>query len=167
MTIHHSMTMPSPVGQLTLIGSDAGLSAVLWPNDPPARVRRDGVRESADHPLLRMARVQLQDYFDGARTRFDLPLDFIGTDFQCAVWRALLDIPFGQTRSYAQIAAAIGRPKAVRAVGAANGRNPISIIAPCHRVVGSNGALTGFAGGLEAKAFLLDLEKRPRLSSAA
>jgi len=167
MTHHFSTTMPSPVGRLTLIGGDAGLSAVLWENDPPARVRRDGVRENADHPVLRAARAQLQAYFDGARTRFDLPLDFIGTDFQCAVWRALLNIPFGQTRSYAQIAAAIGKPKAVRAVGAANGRNPLSIIAPCHRVVGSNGTLTGFAGGLEAKAFLLALEKRPRLSSAA
>ena len=101
---------------------------------------------------------QLKDYFAGKRQTFALDLDFDGTPFQKKVWNALLTIPFGETRSYAEIARKIGKPKAVRAVGAANGRNPISIMAPCHRVIGKNGQLTGFAGGLEAKALLLRLE---------
>ena len=100
----------------------------------------------------------MNEYFAGNRTGFELDLDFVGTDFQKKVWRALLKIPFGQTRSYGQIARQIGKPKAVRAVGAANGRNPIGIIAPCHRVIGASGALTGFAGGLDAKRRLLALE---------
>jgi len=102
---------------------------------------------------------QLAEYFSGRRKAFDLRLDFAGTEFQKKVWRALLTIPFGETRSYGEIAKQIGSPKAVRAVGAANGRNPISIVAPCHRVIGSTGKLTGFAGGLDTKAFLLDLER--------
>jgi methylated-DNA-[protein]-cysteine S-methyltransferase len=101
----------------------------------------------------------LHDYFAGKLKKFSLPLDFSGTEFQKQVWRSLLTIPFGETRTYGQIARQIGRPKSVRAVGAASGKNPISIIAPCHRVIGSDGKLTGFAGGLEAKAFLLGLEK--------
>jgi methylated-DNA-[protein]-cysteine S-methyltransferase len=100
----------------------------------------------------------LAEYFAGTRNRFDLELDFTGTEFQKKVWQALLTIPFGETRSYSQIAEQIGSPSAVRAVGAANGRNPISIIAPCHRVIGASGKLTGFAGGLEAKELLLTLE---------
>lgn len=150
--------MPSPVGELTLVASDAGLVAVLWENDDPGRVPVRDLADGADHPVLERTQAQLGDYFAGRRTAFDLPLDFRGTDFQKSVWHALLTIPFGETRSYRQIAEAVGRPTASRAVGAANGRNPISIIAPCHRVVGANGTLTGFAGGLEAKAFLLKLE---------
>jgi methylated-DNA-[protein]-cysteine S-methyltransferase len=107
--------------------------------------------------LVETAR-QLEEYFAGQRTVFELPLDFAGTDFQRKVWNALLTIPFGETRSYGQIASQIGNPDAVRAVGAANGRNPVSIVTPCHRVIGSTGALTGFAGGLDAKAYLLALE---------
>ncbi|KEY97354.1 cysteine methyltransferase, partial [Sphingomonas sp. BHC-A] len=103
---------------------------------------------------------QLGEYFSGQREAFDLPLHFSGTDFQKSVWAALLTIPFGETCSYADIARQIGKPSACRAVGAANGRNPISIIAPCHRVVGADGALTGFAGGLKAKRYLLGLERR-------
>ena len=156
-----SRTMPSPVGDLTLVASDAGLVAVLWPDDDPARVPLGPVMPDA-HPVLDAAASQLAAYFAGTLTRFDLPLDPHGTDFQRAVWAALCAIPFGETRSYADIARAIGRPSAVRAVGAANGRNPLSIVAPCHRVVGSNGALTGFAGGLAAKRWLLDHES-PRL----
>jgi methylated-DNA-[protein]-cysteine S-methyltransferase len=106
---------------------------------------------------------QLKDYFGGKLEKFSVRLDFVGTEFQKKVWQALTTIPFGETRSYAQIAAQIGHPKAVRAVGAANGRNPISIIAPCHRVIGSNGKLTGFAGGLEAKALLLGIESKDDL----
>lgn len=167
MRAYISKTMPSPVGRLTLIGSDAGLSAVLWENDKPGRVRRDVSREAPHHPVLMEAESQLRDYFAGTRTHFDLMLDFTGTDFQKAVWAALLDIPYGETRSYGDIARAIGEPAAVRAVGTANGRNPISIIAPCHRVIGRNGALTGFAGGLAAKDYLLALEKSRGVAAAA
>src|ERR1700753_350160 len=165
--MHVSKTMKSPVGELTLVASANGLAAILWENDKPGRVRLNIVTQEPSHPILREAERQLREYFAAPPTRCDLPLDFAGTDFQKKVWAALLTIPFGETRSYAQIAAQIGSPKAVRAVGAANGRNPISILAPCHRVIGSNGALTGFAGGLEAKEALLGIERRPRLSSAA
>ena len=151
-------TMPSPFGDLTLVARDDALAAVLWENDRPGRVKLGEMSEDADHPVLVEAAAQLTDYFAGKRTMFDLPLSFAGTDMQRAVWSALLTIPFGETRSYADVARQIGRPTAVRAVGAANGRNPISIIAPCHRVVGSDGSLTGFAGGLAAKEKLLTLE---------
>lgn len=153
-------TMLSPVGPLKLVASNAGLVAILWPDDKPGRVRLGAMAEDPNHPLLVETERQLSAYFAGTLARFDVPLDFRGTDFQRSVWQALLTIPFGETRSYAAIARQIGRPAAVRAVGAANGRNPISIIAPCHRVIGSNGALTGFAGGLEAKDYLLRLEGR-------
>lgn len=155
-----SRTMPSPVGRLTLVASDTGLAAVLWENDNPKRVPLAIMGEDASHPVLRDAERQLKEYFAGTRTTFDLPLDFHGTKFQKLVWAALLAIPFGQTRSYGEIAQALGNPGASRAVGAANGRNPISIIAPCHRVIGASGKLTGFAGGLEAKARLLALEAK-------
>ena len=155
-----SKTMPSPVGELTLVASDAGLAAVLWPDDRPGRVALDPATPTPDHPVLHEAERQLSAYFAGSLTRFTLPLDPRGTAFQKRVWAALLTIPFGETRSYADIAQQLGRPAATRAVGAANGRNPISIVAPCHRVIGSNGALTGFAGGLAAKRLLLDLERQ-------
>ena len=155
----YSKTIWSPVGELTLVADDRGLAAILWENDKPDRVRLGAVRERADHPVLVETERQLREYFAGERRTFDVPLSFAGTDFQKRVWAALLAIPFGETRSYGEIAHQLGTPGASRAVGAANGRNPISIIAPCHRVVGSNGKLTGFAGGLEAKAFLLDLER--------
>lgn len=151
-------TVSSPVGMLTLVAGDTSLTAILWQNDRPGRVQIGEAEERPDHPVLLEAERQLDEYFAGARTRFDLPLAFAGTDFQKQVWAALLDIPFGETRSYAQIAAVLGRPTAARAVGAANGRNPLSIVAPCHRVIGSNGDLTGFAGGLDGKRFLLALE---------
>ncbi|UUA71730.1 methylated-DNA--[protein]-cysteine S-methyltransferase [Cellvibrio sp. QJXJ] len=150
--------IPSPVGQLTLIASDQGLAAVLWENEDPNRVGIEKGQRCDDFPLLVATAQQLGEYFAGTRKVFALPLDFHGTEFQQQVWHALLTIPYGQTRSYLQIAQQIGNEKSVRAVGAANGKNPISIIAPCHRVVGSSGKLTGFAGGLEAKAFLLQLE---------
>ncbi len=162
-----SKTMPSPVGRLTLVASSAGLAAVLWENERPGRVRLDIAAEDARHPVLVDTQRQLTEYFAGRRTVFDLTLDFHGTAFQQSVWRALLAIPFGETRSYGEIARQLGNPAAVRAVGAANGRNPISIIAPCHRVIGADGQLTGFAGGLGAKRTLLALESRPRLSRAA
>jgi methylated-DNA-[protein]-cysteine S-methyltransferase len=167
MRSYLSRTIASPVGRLTLVASDNGLAAVLWENDKPGRVRLNIVGEAARHPVLAEAARQLGEYFAGSRTRFDLMLDFNGTDFQKQTWAALLTIPFGQTRSYQQIARQIGKPKAVRAVGAANGRNPISIIAPCHRVIGANGALTGFAGGLETKQYLLALEGQVQTRATA
>jgi methylated-DNA-[protein]-cysteine S-methyltransferase len=148
----------SPVGMLKLVASDRGLAAILWENDDPDRVRLGAMTEQPDHPVLAETMRQLSDYFAGTRTHFDLPLDFHGTDFQKRVWQQLLAIPFGETRSYGEIARALGQPTATRAVGAANGKNPISIVAPCHRVIGANGSLTGFAGGLEAKQRLLALE---------
>jgi methylated-DNA-[protein]-cysteine S-methyltransferase len=151
--------LPSPVGKLKLVASDAGLAAILWENDREDRVKLGAMTEQPDHPVLVEAVRQLSEYFAGTRRQFDLPLDFRGTDFQKSVWEALLTIPTGETRSYAEIAAQIGRPSACRAVGAANGKNPISIIAPCHRVIGSDGSLTGFAGGLEGKKYLLELEQ--------
>ena len=151
-------TMKSPVGKLKLIASDNGLKAILWENDDPNRVRLNPGLEDNHHPILLEAEHQLNDYFAKKRTTFSIPLDFTGTEFQKKVWAALLTIPFGETRSYGQIAEQVGHPKASRAVGAANGKNPISIIAPCHRVIGSTGKLTGFAGGLETKASLLALE---------
>jgi methylated-DNA-[protein]-cysteine S-methyltransferase len=150
--------MASPVGKLTLVGSTRGLAAVLWENDRPGRVKLNITGEDRHHPVLLKAEKQLKEYFAGKRTAFSLELDFVGTVFQTKVWQALLAIPFGETRSYGDIARQLKNPKAVRAVGAANGRNPISIIAPCHRVIGSTGKLTGFAGGLETKAHLLALE---------
>jgi methylated-DNA-[protein]-cysteine S-methyltransferase len=116
--------------------------------------------ESADQPVLLKAETQLTEYFAGKRERFELPLVMRGTPFQRSVWELLLAIPFGETRSYGELAKQLGNPRATRAVGAANGRNPLSIVAPCHRVIGSTGKLTGFAGGLKAKEHLLRLERR-------
>ncbi|WP_180055579.1 methylated-DNA--[protein]-cysteine S-methyltransferase [Acinetobacter sp. YH12142] len=151
--------LDSPVGQLKLVAHETALVAVLWENENPNRVRLAALVEDLQHPILLKTAQQLNEYFAGKRQQFDLPLDFEGTAFQQQVWQALLTIPFGETRSYKQIAAQIGNVKAVRAVGAANGKNPISIIAPCHRVVGANGKLVGFAGGLEKKEILLKIEK--------
>lgn len=149
----------TPVGRLKLVAHDQALVAVLWENENPDRVRIATLVEDEHHPVLSKTEKQLIEYFNHQRTVFDLALDFQGTDFQKKVWQALLTIPFGETRSYKQIAEQIGNVKAVRAVGAANGKNPISIIAPCHRVVGANGKLVGFAGGLENKTILLEIEK--------
>lgn len=156
---HVFKTIWSPVGELTLVADANGLAAILWENDRPGRVRLGPLTEAPDHPLLVETERQLGEYFAGDRRCFDVPLSFAGTAFQKSVWAALLAIPFGETRSYGEVAAQIGKPGASRAVGAANGRNPISIIAPCHRVIGSSGKLTGFAGGMEAKQYLLELER--------
>ena len=153
------MEMTSPVGLLKLVANETALVAVLWENENPKRVRLAELIEQTHHPILLETQKQLTEYFAGKRQQFDLPLDFEGTEFQQKVWQALLTIPFGETRSYRDIAEQIGNVKAVRAVGAANGKNPISIIAPCHRVVGANGKLVGFAGGLDNKDILLRLEK--------
>lgn len=153
------MYMESPVGALKLVAHDQALVAVMWDNEDHKRVRLAELIENIQHPMLLKVKQQLEQYFAGQRQQFNLPLDFQGTDFQQQVWRALLTIPYGETRSYKDIALQIGNEKAVRAVGAANGRNPISIIAPCHRVIGSGGALVGFAGGLDKKQILLSLEQ--------
>jgi methylated-DNA-[protein]-cysteine S-methyltransferase len=151
-------TMKSPVGLLKLIATDKGLAAVLWGNENPRRVPLPPLEKKKDHPILLQAERELQEYFDGKRTSFSVELDPKGTPFQTKVWKALSEIPFGETRSYGDIARRIGDIKAVRAVGAANGKNPLSIIVPCHRVIGSSGKLVGFAGGLKTKEILLSLE---------
>ena len=153
----------SPVGELQVFASENGLCGLLWPGVELSRFGDDiKSAEIASHPVFNALSLQLDEYFSGTRREFDLPLDLIGTKFQVEAWNALQEIPFGETRTYAQQAAAIGRPKAIRAIGAANGRNPISIVVPCHRVIGKNGSLTGFAGGINVKRTLLDLEqKRP------
>lgn len=165
--IYAFKTIASPVGELKLVTSEGGLAAILWENDDPDRVRLGPMVVSKNHSLLLETEKQLNEYFSGKRQSFSVPLDFAGTDFQKKVWAALLTIPYGETRSYGQIANQIGKAKAVRAVGAANGKNPISIIAPCHRVVGASGELTGFAGGLAAKAYLLALEQQQNVEAAA
>src|SRR6201991_1770962 len=156
---YYTKKTKTPVGELTLIASERGLAGILWEGDNPKRVRLEPQQEDPDNDILVEAERQLKLYFDGTLMVFSVPLDFTGTDFQTSVWKALLKIPFGQTRTYTQIAKQIGRPTAARAVALASGKNPISIMAPCHRVVGANGDLTGFAGGLETKELLLALER--------
>lgn len=154
-------TMPTPVGELTLIASSTRLRALLWPQEREGRVRLDeatGAGPAADE-ILAATRTQLEEYFAGERTEFDVPLDPVGTEFQLAAWQVLRTIPYGQTITYGEQAQRLGGAEKSRAVGAANGRNPISIIVPCHRVVGSTGKLTGFAGGLDTKAWLLAHER--------
>ena len=148
----------SPLGTMLLAATDAGVAGV-WFEGPRHGPDASGWREDGQHPVLREAVAQLRAYFAGERTGFELPLDLdAGTPFQRSVWSALLAIPRGATTSYAQIARQLGRPQAARAIGAAVGRNPVSIVVPCHRVLGTGGNLTGYAGGLERKTALLRLE---------
>lgn len=155
--------MPSPVGLLRLIAQDDGLKAVLWEHDTPGRTAGDDVAVlHEDHLVLVQAEQQLTEYFRGAREQFDLQLSFAGTHFQQQVWQALLTIPFGETRTYGEMARQIGSGCGGRAIGGAVNRNPIAIIAPCHRVIGATGKLVGFGGGLENKAILLKLEHEKR-----
>jgi len=150
----------SPVGKLKLVASANALVAVLWEQERPERVKLEPMKVTPQQPILVETERQLSQYFSGIRTEFDLPIEPNGSNFQKKVWQALRGIPFGETRSYLDLAEAVGSPNACRAVGAANGKNPLAIVVPCHRVVGANGALTGFAGGLEKKAKLLALEAR-------
>lgn len=152
----------SPIGKLKLVASGRGLVAIFWENDNPRRVRLREVAENPTDSILLQTEKELAEYFAGRRNTFSVPLDMHGTKFQKSVWVALANIPFGQTRTYGQLAKQLGNPKATRAVGAANGRNPVAIVVPCHRVIGADGKLTGFAGGLEAKAHLLNLESSTR-----
>lgn len=151
---HH---VPSPVGPL-LLGADADNLRLVWFSTPRHPIPRDVVLEPGNNAVLRETGRQLDAYFAGTLRAFDLPLGPVGTDFQREVWSTLSQIPYGRTWSYRDVAQRIGKPQAVRAVGAANGRNPIPIIVPCHRVIGADGSLTGFGGGLPAKQFLLTLE---------
>ena len=153
----HHVTIESPIGALTLVAGDDGLHGVYFEQHrhPP---RSNGWTHAPHNPTLVATRAQLAEYFAGTRTTFDLPLAPRGTPFQQRVWTALRAIPFGETVSYLDIARQLGDPKATRAVGAANGRNPLSIVVPCHRVVGTSGALTGFGGGVERKRWLLSHE---------
>lgn len=156
----------SPVGALKLVASDSGLAAILWEKDDPMRVKLGEMTQDERHPILTQAEQELGEYFAGNRNVFTVDLDMTGTEFQRQVWQALLTIPFGETRTYAEIARQIGNPKAFRAVGAANGRNPVSIMTPCHRAIGSDGQLHGFAGGLDAKQYLLTMEQQAERRNA-
>jgi methylated-DNA-[protein]-cysteine S-methyltransferase len=148
--VFHAATLHSPLGELTLCASDHALTAIRFPEELPPVLPVAG-----PNALLREALRQLTAYFDGRLQRFDLPLAGEGSPFQQRVWQALLQVPHGRTASYGAIAAAIGNPRACRAVGLANGRNPIAIVVPCHRIIGRNGQLTGYGGGLERKRWLL------------
>ncbi len=151
----------TPVGELMLIASDQGLRAILWPKLSPLKAGiHPRPHRNPQHPILVKTAAQLDEYFAGSRTEFNIPLDLQGTRFQLAAWRSLADIPFGTTTSYGRQAAGLGIPKAARALGAANGANPVCIVLPCHRVIGADGSLTGFGGGLPTKQWLLDHEAR-------
>lgn len=155
--MNRTTTLESPVGPLFVAAGDEGVFAIEF-HGSRHPVPRDPDWREGEHPLLRRVAVQLEEYFAGARRHFDLPLVPRGTAFQRRVWHALADIPYGETTTYAALAARLGQPRALRAVGAANGRNPLPIVLPCHRVIGSDGQLTGFGGGIPTKRYLLELE---------
>ena len=152
------LIIDSPIGPLTLFADDDGLRRILFPNEEPDEPSLVDAQDAPDDAVLVETAQQVGEYFAGERTTFTLPLHLEGTNFERETWRALAAIPYGETISYGEQADYIGRHGASRAVGGANGRNPIPIVLPCHRVVGSDGSLTGFGGGLEIKQFLLDLE---------
>jgi methylated-DNA-[protein]-cysteine S-methyltransferase len=154
----YTMTTASPVGDLVLASDGESLLGVWFTPHRHGPQERDEWRTDEKLPVLVEARRQLSGYFARDLKAFDLPLAPVGTPFQLDVWAALREIPYGETASYAEIARRVGRPGAFRAVGLANGRNPVSIVVPCHRVIGSGGALTGYGGGMDRKRALLDLE---------
>ncbi len=161
-------TMTSPLGELVIVASAHGLRAVLWPADgerDKARVKL-GETAAGSNPITDQTKAELAEYFAGDRMSFSIPLDLVGTELQTETWRSLAMIGYGETSTYGQQAVALGRPTAVRAVAGANGKNPVSIVLPCHRVIGADGALTGFAGGLEVKSWLLEHEQRNRADDA-
>ena len=149
--------MVSPLGLLTVLASDNGVHAIAFESDQTEQAKTNLPR-AVNHPIIDTAVEQLAMYFDGKLKIFDLPLNLRGTDFQKRVWKLLLEIPFGETRTYGDIALALGNTGASQAVGAANGKNPVAIVVPCHRVIGASGHLTGYAGGMEKKKFLLTHE---------
>ncbi|CAB5054244.1 MAG: methylated-DNA--[protein]-cysteine S-methyltransferase [Actinobacteria bacterium] len=149
----------APFGVVTVVGSDLGIRFVMFDNDAhPKPLEKLRISDTEIHDSVNSAITQLKEYFEGSRRDFELSLDLQGTEFQVAAWNALAEIPYGRTASYGQQAASIGRPKAVRAIGGANGRNPVAIVLPCHRIVGADGSLTGFGGGIAVKKWLLDHE---------
>jgi methylated-DNA-[protein]-cysteine S-methyltransferase len=158
-------TIASPVGELRIVAGERGVRAILWGAEDAARIASVDDEELVDDstPVLERAVEQLEEYFAGTRRQFDLPLDPVGTPFQQSAWMVLRSIPYGKTISYGQQARQLGDPNKARAVGAANGKNPLSIVVPCHRVIGSGGQLTGFAAGLDVKSWLLDHEHQLRL----
>ena len=147
----------SPLGPLTVLASDHGVYAIAFESDRTEQAKINLPR-AEDHPIINAATEQLAMYFEGTLKVFDLPLDLRGTNFQKRVWELLLEIPFGETRTYGDLARALGNADASQAVGAANGKNPVAIVVPCHRVIGASGHLTGYAGGMEKKRFLLTHE---------
>jgi len=151
----------TPIGKLTVVAGGTGIRRILWDGEDPPEGAVEGTSD-----LLDAAVTQIREYFAGARTAFELPLDLAGTPFQQKVWLELATIPFGTTISYGEQARRLGRPEAARAVGAANGRNPVPVVLPCHRVIGSSGALTGFGGGLDTKRSLLRHEAEVRAARA-
>jgi methylated-DNA-[protein]-cysteine S-methyltransferase len=153
------MVVPSPIGPLTVVQEDGALVRLAM--SPPWRPVEGGIGQQSDEGFDDVVR-QLGEYFAGERTAFDLPLHPVGSDFELRVWDQLTRIPYGETRSYGHVARAVGEPGGAQAVGAANGRNPLAIVVPCHRVIGADGSLVGFGGGLPRKRFLLDLEQRDR-----
>ncbi len=157
------MDMPSPLGELRLIATQSGLAAVLWDGEDYQRTKMPDAQKDLQHPILLQVALQLREYFAKRRTVFDLPLDLKGTAFQLKVWAALLAIPFGATKTYGALARSLGDIRAVRAVGGALNKNPVSIIVPCHRIIGASGQLVGFAGGLHNKSLLLELENINRM----
>jgi methylated-DNA-[protein]-cysteine S-methyltransferase len=161
----HTISIDSPVGKLRLIAGERGLRAILWGAEDVARIAAIDEADLIEGttPVLDEAATQLEEYFAGTRREFDLPLDPLGTPFQQSAWMVLRTIPYGKTMSYGQQARQLGDPNKARAVGAANGKNPLSIVVPCHRVIGSGGQLTGFAAGVEIKSWLLDHERQLRL----
>jgi methylated-DNA-[protein]-cysteine S-methyltransferase len=161
-------TCEAPFGLVTVVGSGLGIRYVLFDNDAhPKPLEKLHISDTEIHESVNDAITQLEEYFAGSRHDFELPLDLQGTEFQVAAWNALAEIPYGCTASYGQQAASIGRPKAVRAIGGANGRNPVAIVLPCHRIVGADGSLTGFGGGIEVKKWLLDHEQSVLHSAAS
>ena len=159
-TNYRKISLPSPVNTVYVVADEKRLRGISFVNNWDKARKRLGEMTPGDNPVIEQTIQQLQQYVDGRRTSFDLPLSMQGTEFQEKSWQFLLSIPYGETRSYAEQAASIGTPKAVRAVGSANGRNPIPIVVPCHRVIGQSGQLAGYGGGLAIKEYLLTLERR-------
>lgn len=151
---------PSPVGDIFIVADNKHLKALTFACNWETEKKRMGELSCDSNDIIKKTQTQLKEYFAMERTVFDLPIKFSGTEFQQKTWQALLTIPYGETRSYSEQARLIDNPKAVRAVGRTNGLNPIAIVAPCHRVIGKSGKLTGYGGGLDIKKFLLDLERR-------
>ena len=158
--------IPTPTGGMTLVAHARALVALVWDESELARLGLAAAEPGSNDPLDAGVR-QLEEYFRGGRTRFELPLDPAGTAFQRSVWSELERIPYGATSSYRELARNLGNPGAMRAVGSANGRNPLCIFIPCHRVVRASGEIGGYAGGLERKAFLLELERRGSTAGTA